>query len=107
MDIILFVINGFGNVVLEEPIDNNLKPKKIITRREKSPDPYLNTTNIVEVANKYKIQVEINKSYFTEKFDLCIVATYHQLIDLKKSNFKKSFHPPEFSLDQSSNCFSN
>lgn len=95
MDIILFGITGFGNAVLEELIENNLKPKKIVTRKEKGPDPYLNSKNIIEIANKYKIPVEINKSYVLEKFDLCIVATYHRLIDLKKSNFSLAFnlHP--------------
>ncbi len=95
MNIILFGITGLGNSVLEELIDLDLKPKKIITRKEIGPDPYLGTINIEEIAKKNNIPVEFNATYVKEKYDLCIVATYHKLINLKRSNFYNGFniHP--------------
>jgi methionyl-tRNA formyltransferase len=101
MNIILFGITGFGNAVLEELLDNNLKPVKIISRLEKDPDPYLNFENIVQMANKLEIPVDVNKSYDSGKYDLCIVATYHKLINVNKCSFKNAFniHPsllPQF-----------
>jgi methionyl-tRNA formyltransferase len=95
MDIILFGITGLGNAVLEELIANKLKPKKIVTRVEKGPDPYLNCINISKIAKQNDIPVEYDKCFVLEKYDYCIVATYHKLINIDKSNFKHAFniHP--------------
>ena len=82
MNIILFGITGFGNTVLNELIDLNLKPRKIITRKEKGPDPYLGSMDFIEMAKKFNIPFEIDKTYVAGEFDLCIVATYHKLINL-------------------------
>ena len=92
---ILFGITGFGNVVLEELISKNCKPKLIITRKEIGPDPYLNMIQLTNLAKKFRIPVMFDKSHLSEKFDLCIVATYHKLIDLNQSDFNLAYniHP--------------
>ena len=84
INIILFGITGFGNAVLEELLDHKLKPKKIITRKEIGPDPHLKMMQISDLAKKHNIPVQYNKDYVSGRFDLCIVATYHLLINLKK-----------------------
>lgn len=95
INIILFGITGFGNAVLEELLDHKLKPKKIITRKEIGPDPHLKMMQISDLAKKHNIPVQYNKDYVSGRFDLCIVATYHLLINLKKTNFKYAYniHP--------------
>ena len=95
MNIILFGITGFGNIVLEELINLNHKPKIIITRHEINPDPYLNLPQLSNLGEKYKIPVMFDKTHMSGEFDLCIVATYHLLINIKKSNFKSAYniHP--------------
>lgn len=95
MNIILFGITGFGNIVLEELINLNHKPKIIITRQEINPDPYLNLPQLSNLGEKHKIPVMFDKTHFPGEFNLCIVATYHLLINVKESNFKSAYniHP--------------
>ena len=98
INIILFGIAGFGNAILEELLDHKLKSKKIITRREISPDPHLKFMQISDLAKKHNSLVQQNKDYVSGKFDLCIVATYHLLINLKKTNFKYAYNIHPFLL---------
>ena len=95
MNIILFAITGFGNIVIEELMHHNLIPKKIITRKEVGADPYLNSTDMLKLAEKLNIPVEVDKTYDQGTYDLCIVASYHKLINIKKSNFCNAYnmHP--------------
>lgn len=95
MNIVLFGITGFGNCVMEQMIDLNLAPKKIVTRYEKNRDPYTKQKHIYSLAKKRNIPVEYDVSYVKGSYDLCIVATYHKLLDLKKMNLKNAYniHP--------------
>ncbi len=95
MDIVLFGITGLGNAVLEELIKIKKKPKLVVTRRELYNDPHLNSQNLGKLSRSHNIETKYDKSIIEGSFDLCIVATYHKKINLKKNNFKKSYniHP--------------
>tara|TARA_B100000989_G_scaffold218465_1_gene166575 strand:- start:412 stop:942 length:531 start_codon:yes stop_codon:yes gene_type:complete len=95
MNIVLFGITGFGNCVMEQMIDLNLAPKKIVTRYEKNSDPYTNQKHIYSLAEEKNIPVEYDVSCVKGSYDLCIVATYHKFINLEKMNLKYAYniHP--------------
>ena len=95
MNIVLFAITGFGNCVMEQMIDLNLAPKKIVTRYEKNSDPYTDQKHIYSLATEKNIPIEYDVSYVKGSYDLCIVATYHKLLNLEKMNFKYAYniHP--------------
>ncbi len=92
--VVLCCLTGIGNIVLKELLKKKIKIEKIYTRKEKKDFPYFKCKNIVKVANKLNIPV----SYADPKnlnVDLCLVATYHKKIILKKNKFKLALniHP--------------
>ena len=95
MRVLLFALTGFGTIALEALLDKKIKPIAIVTRREKNKYPYFKCKNISLLATDNKIRVHYDKTFVKKKVDLCLVATYHKKINIKKSNYKKAFniHP--------------
>ena len=94
MNVVLCCLTGIGNTVLKTLIKKKIKILKIYTRKEKNNFPYFKCENIVNVANRLNIPV----TYADPKnldADLCLVATYHKKIILRKNSFKLSIniHP--------------
>ena len=94
MNVVLCCLTGIGNVVLKTLLKKKINVSKIYTRKEKNIFPYFKCENIAKVARELNIPV----SYTDPKnlnVDLCLVATYHKKIFLKKNNFKLALniHP--------------
>jgi len=90
--IAVFAITGLGNSTLETLINLGHKPAIVVTRKELRPDPYLNKENLELFCLKNNIPVKINLQQLDEAYDLCIVATYHKKILIKKCKFQHAYN---------------
>ena len=85
---VLFGLTGFGNQVLKQLLKNKaVKVMSVFTRKEKAVFPYYSCEQIDSYAKKNNISVYYDNTFTNKDADLIIIATYHKLIELKKSNY--------------------
>lgn len=96
----LFALTGFGNVILTALEENGLRPKLIVTRKERDVFPYYSEIELCDLSRDMGIPCfegqRGEKLAESVKLDVILVGTYHRILSdklLRSSKLNLNIHP--------------